>query len=92
MEKYTREWLTFHLLKIRDMFWSTSARDWDDLPGLIRNVGDAIIQITGMSRDEMADLVADKLMNSEAERQAFFSKYNVPSAFDSICSQMQASA
>ena len=92
MERYTQEWLTFNLLKLRDTFWSTDSVLWDGLPDLIKKIGDAVVRFTSMGRDEAADLVANKLMTSEAERQEFFRKYGVPSAFDSICLQMQTSA
>ena len=92
MEKYTREWLTFHLLKLRDTFWSTSEADWDSLPDTIRKVGSAVAEITGMVMDDVAALIADKLMDSETERQAFFGRYGVPYESDNICLQMQTSA
>lgn len=92
MEQYTKEWFTFHLLKMRDTFWSTDGRMWDELPDLIRKIGDAVAKITGMGREGVASLVADKLMDSETERQAFFRRYDIPSASDNICLQMQTSA
>ena len=54
MEQYTQEWLTFNLLKLRDTFWSTDSALWDGLPELIRKIGDAVVRITGVGRDEAA--------------------------------------
>ncbi len=93
MEQYTQEWLTFHLLKLKSLFWCNSTDpEWDSLLENVRKIADAVTKITGLSREDTADLVANRLMVSEDERQAFFREYNIPSEFDNICLQMQTSA
>ncbi|MBQ8082251.1 MAG: hypothetical protein IJ240_10205 [Clostridia bacterium] len=89
----TQEWFTYNIFKVREvMFAPLSDDDWSDTFRRIKEIGDTIEKITGMSRDEIADLFTDKLLVSETERQAFFKKYSVPSEFENICKQVLAFA
>ena len=93
MERYTQEWLTYNLMEIRDVIFGCVSDDrWDKIAETIQKVGKAVVQITGMNGDDSADLIVNKLIGSETERQTFFRRYGIESEFESICKQMQTNA
>ena len=87
---YTKEWFTFHLVKLNDLFCSAKFENFEALMDEEEMIVKAVVQTTGMSAEEACDLVAKKLMPSEAERQRFFSRYGVLSESANICKQMLA--
>lgn len=86
----SQEWFTYHLVKLNDLFWWSKFEDFEALMTEEELIGSTIMIATGLSATEAIDLVGKKLMVSEEERQAFFSKYGIVSEFANICEQMQA--
>ena len=90
----TREWFTERLVKLKALAFSVafSAGDAKELEARTLEIGAAVMEATGLSRSESADLICDHLLRSEKDRQEFYVRYNVPSAFACRCLQMRTSA
>lgn len=90
----TKEWFTEKLIGLKALAFGVafSAGDAKELEARTLEIGDAVMETTGLSRSESADLIVDHLLRSESDRQEFYARYNVPSAFACRCLQMQTSA
>ena len=99
---HSQEWFAIKLAKIRDMMHNDLyyAKTEAEMDAILKEVGihlrqvkEAVYEITDLfMEDDIHALVVNRLLESEDERQSFFRKYGVMSAYDNICKQMIASA
>ena len=90
----SKEWFTQKLVGLKALAFSTAfgSGDMEELTARTLEIGDAVMEATGLSREESADLIVDHLLRSESDRQEFYAKYRILSEFACRCKQMQASA